>query len=479
MLEQVVAESLQRLARPAHGVAFVFRLAQFVGEPGGAEEVGQQVRQQVAQLQPMAVLGAHRVVVQRRHGLGAVPSRLRALQNPFVPQLGHGHDAHLVGHHAAQHGGVEGEAVAGCLAPCQGGQERRRGALRGGVDADLQRGVVRAVAVGDAGEGEHPPGLRRHYGFIAGIGRVGAVFAEALDDAEHEVRPLERLAVEAQALALFPVQRREHGVRRLCDQTPHLRRVFGIAQIRAHQLLAAGPQRPGRHVGERIALGGHDLHDLGAEIGEDHGGQAGCRADAQLDDAETGERRHGRASSQHKGGTLREQRPLGQPPWAIESAAQLGSHGETARRGPSAQSVHYLRRRGGVLSRRPGDPRSHRRPGAGHLRGLRGGEGPAQGGAGVPALADRNQHPRLRFHRRTARGAAGNATAGGRGRTAARRRRSGHGDASVRGLATASADGARALRTVRRHLPGERAALFWWAACTSTPASATPMRASA
>ena len=292
VFEQAVAERLAHFGRPAHGVAFVLRVLEHFLEPGGAEEIVEEMRQQVAELQPLAIGGAHGVVVEGGHGLGAVPRRLGAFELARILQLHHRHDAHLVGHHAAQHGGVERQCRAGEFAPDQGGEHGCGGALRGGVGAHLQGGVVGAVAVGDAGEVEHAPGLGRHHRLVTGIGGVGAVLAEAGDDADDEVVSAEGFRGESDSLSCFGLQRRQHGVGGVGDQAPQLGDIFRRAKVCADDALAPRPQPVGGHIGEGVAARRHDLDHVGAEVGEDGGGDAGCRADADLNDAEAGKRIH-------------------------------------------------------------------------------------------------------------------------------------------------------------------------------------------
>ena len=279
MGEQAIPKALQHVLGPAHRIAFVLGIAQFVRQPRGAKEVGQQVRQQIPQLQPVAVLGAHRVVVQRRHGLGAVPRRRGPFEDAFVPQLGHRHDAHLVGHHAPQQRRIEAETVAAGLAPDQPGEQRRGGALSRSVGAHLQRGVVRAVAIRNASEGRHAAGLGGNHRLVARVAGVGAVLAEAGNHAEHEILAPQRRRVQLDARPLLPVQRRQHRIGRVRDQGPYLGHIGRRTQIRPHDALAAAPQRPRGHASERIPPLRHDLDDVRAEVRQQHRGQSGGRPD--------------------------------------------------------------------------------------------------------------------------------------------------------------------------------------------------------
>ena len=277
--EQAIPKALQHVLGPAHRIALVLGIAQFVGQPRGAKEVGQQVRQQIPQLQPVAVLGAHRVVVQRRHGLGAVPRRRGPFEDALVPQLGHRHDAHLVGHHAPQQRRVEAEAVAAGLAPDQPRKQRRRSALGGGMGAHLQRCIVRAVAIRHPSEGRHAARLRRNHRLVARIAGVRPVLAEAGNHAEHQILTPQRRRIELDAHPLLPVQRRQHRIGGVRDQGPYRGHIGRGPQVRPHDALAAAPQRPRGHASERIPRLRHNLDDIRAEIRQQHRGQPGGRPD--------------------------------------------------------------------------------------------------------------------------------------------------------------------------------------------------------
>ena len=244
-------------------------------------------------MQPLAVLGAHRVVVEGGHGLGSVSRPFGPVQRAGVLQLHHRHDAHLVGHHAAQHGGVERERGAAEFAADEGGEHGGGGALGGGMGADLQGGVVGAVAVGDTGEVEHSTGFGGDYRLVAGVGGVGAVLAEAGDDAEDEVVAAECLRGEPDPLSGLGVQRCQHGIGRIGDEPLESGNLAFRTKVGPDDALASGPQSVGRHVREGVATGRYDLDHVGAEVGEDGGGDAGCGADADLDDAKAGKRIHG------------------------------------------------------------------------------------------------------------------------------------------------------------------------------------------
>ena len=292
MLEQPVAKRLHHIALPAHRIALVLLIPQFIGKACGTKEVGQQVRQQIAKLQPFAVLGTHRMVVERGHGLGAVPGNLGTFQNAFVPKLRHRHDAHLVRHHPPEQRGIEEETVATGFAPDERGQRCRRRRLRRGMNTHLQRRVVGPVPLRHTSKGLHPPRLGRHNRLVARIIGVRPVLAEATDHANHQVLPTQRFRTQSQPRSLLPVQRRQHRIRRLRDHLPQPRLVTAIAQIRANDALTPRPKRPGTHAGKGIAIFRNHLDNVRTEVRQDHGGKPRRRANADFYNAKTRKGKH-------------------------------------------------------------------------------------------------------------------------------------------------------------------------------------------
>ena len=188
------------------------------------------------------------------------------------------------------------------------------------MSADLQRGVVRTVAVGDAGEAQHPARLRGHDGLIGRIAGVGTILTETRDHAEHEIAPAEGLGVESNGFATGTVECGQDRVRRIDDQRTQGRQIPGIVEIGLDDPLTACPQWPRAQSGAGVAAHRHHLHDVGTEVGENHGRQTGGGPNAQLDDAEAGKRGHGDSHAGQAPNCARGE-GFGQPPNRVRRLA--------------------------------------------------------------------------------------------------------------------------------------------------------------
>ena len=137
---------------------------------------------------------------------------------------------------------------------------------------------------------------------VAGALAVGPVLAEAADAHHHEPRVArgERLVAQAPALERAGAEVLDQHVA-LRGQVGHDRLALGPAQVDDDErLVAEDARRVERlavealaHGAHRVALGGLDLDDLGAEVGEQAPAEGAGHGRAQLEDAVAGERARG------------------------------------------------------------------------------------------------------------------------------------------------------------------------------------------
>ena len=283
-LEHAVAEALAGVLRPERGAALVVGVGEDVGKVDGGEVVIEEVGHEVAELEPAPVLRLEGVVVEGGHDGHDEP---REDLGEAVAELGAVEPAEVVGEEALQEAGLDELAAAALLAGHEGGEDAVEGGLGGGVGAGLDGGVGGALAVGEAAEGEHASEAGGDDGLVAGVAGVGTLAPEAGDGAvdERGVAGPERLVVRAQRLRLAGAAARHDDVGAPGEAGEGLAALVGL-EVEDGAALPPQPHGRVRDGAPGVAAGAFDLDDIGAEIGEHHGGNATDGAFAQVENAE-------------------------------------------------------------------------------------------------------------------------------------------------------------------------------------------------
>ena len=266
--QQAVAERLATVLRPEIGLAGHAERGQFVSQADRAHEIHEQMRQQVAHLQPAAVAGAQRVIVQGRHHHGRVGRRGQFGLAPGAAlriDLDRQNIVHLVGQQPAQQRGLEHLPEAVPIAGAQRRQHARQQRLRGGVGGHLQGRIDRTGPRGQAAELQHAAHFGRDQRLVRRIVGIRAAAPEGADPADDQARI---------GRHQFGIGRRAGRQQRPADpdiaaacQRQHCLALGRNIGAQHHASLAAQPQRRGCDRAPGIASGRFDLGHLRAVVG--------------------------------------------------------------------------------------------------------------------------------------------------------------------------------------------------------------------
>ena len=137
------------------------------------------------------------------------------------------------------------------------------------------------------GELLHAAGLRGDEDRVGRVLGVRAARAPRGDPAvdQRRVDRVQRRVVDPQPGNLGSAVRYDDGVGPT-DERDEALTVPGVLEVQRHAALAAQPHRGGGVGAARVAAGGLDLDDIGAVVGEHHGGDAAGGSGRKVEDSQ-------------------------------------------------------------------------------------------------------------------------------------------------------------------------------------------------
>ena len=147
-----IAKCFTRVVAPQHWLIAEF--GEYVGEPDAVQETFEQMRQQVAELQPSSIGALHRVIVDRRHHGERICAERRQFETALL-QLRHEQAAHFVRQQSPCQIRLESTAVAVDGARIEAGHDAGTRRLSDRMRGHLNGTEDRTIAIHDAAEADH------------------------------------------------------------------------------------------------------------------------------------------------------------------------------------------------------------------------------------------------------------------------------------------------------------------------------------
>ena len=200
--------------------------------------------------------------------------------------------------HAVEHRHVAVASLTGLLGTAQGGEDGDDGALRAAAEVGHLHAGDHGPSISVAGEGEHAR-ARQVVEVVAGAQPIRPILAKTGDAAGHQSRVAraQRGGVEAEPVHHAGPEALEDDVRARHQLEEQLAtaRCLEVEAQRAlvavdggeHRRAALVQRRHPAHVVAAVEV--LDLDDVGAEAGEDHGGERTGQKTAEVEDAHTAE----------------------------------------------------------------------------------------------------------------------------------------------------------------------------------------------
>ena len=241
----------------------------------------------VAQLDPMAVAGAGGQVAGGVAATGADAGVGRVLVRAIPHHLAMDPRNVVVSRDRLQHAGLDVLAPAGLFSQVEGRGDPAHKSSGGGVADALGDDVVGARPGVLVGEHHHPPALGGHHGVVSLVVGVGAAGAEAgqrgVDQAG--MAGAQGVVVDAQPPGDAGTVVFDDHIGVLCQGTGLVLAVLSL-QVEDDAPLAAVPLNGTGRVPELLTVGRLDLDDLGAEVGQHHGGDSAGTAAGEIEDGD-------------------------------------------------------------------------------------------------------------------------------------------------------------------------------------------------